>query len=151
MMDRITEATSERRQLDEECQDYIKERTKLELDIKDLERNVREDSSLKVNCHTLLLHEVFVYLRIQQRERLCTYLTFVMWICNGVKIKLGVMKCLLEVSILVLVILCNRLSSGCFGFALVGDCLPSFPSALLMHGPSNSSFVLQLALGKDII
>lgn len=48
VMDRITEATSERRQLDEECQDYIKERTKLELDIKDLERNVREDSSLKL-------------------------------------------------------------------------------------------------------
>ena len=119
MMDRITEATSERRQLDEECQDYIKERTKLELDIKDLERNVREDSSLKVNCHTLLFHKVFVYLRIQLRERLCTYLTFEMWILNGAKIKLRVMKCLLEVSILVLVRLCNRLSLGCFGFALV--------------------------------
>ena len=89
MMDRITEATSERRQLDEECQDYIKERTKLELDIKDLERNVREDSSLKVNCHTLLFHKVFVFLRIQLRERLCTYLTFEMWILNGAKIKLG--------------------------------------------------------------
>lgn len=48
VMDRITAANSERRQLDEECQDHIKERTKLELDIKDLERTVREDSALKV-------------------------------------------------------------------------------------------------------
>ena len=119
MMDRITEATSERRQLDEECQDYIKERTKLELDIKDLERNVREDSSLKVNCHILSLRNVFVFLRIHLRERLCTYLTFKIWILNGAKIKLRVMKRLLEVSILVLVRLCNRLSLGCFGFALV--------------------------------
>ena len=51
MMDRITAANSERRQLDEECQDHIKERTKLELDIKDLERTVREDSALKVRYY----------------------------------------------------------------------------------------------------
>ena len=49
-MDRMTAANSERRQLDEECQDHIKERTKLELDIKDLERTVREDSAFKVIC-----------------------------------------------------------------------------------------------------
>lgn len=62
MMDRIAAAKSERRLLDEECQDHIKERTKLELDIKDLERTVREDSTLKVNypkCysqHLLISH-----------------------------------------------------------------------------------------------
>lgn len=48
MMDRMIAASSERQQLDEECQDHIKQRTKLELDIKDLESNVREDSTLKV-------------------------------------------------------------------------------------------------------
>ncbi|KAL9982920.1 hypothetical protein ACROYT_G005035 [Oculina patagonica] len=48
VMDRMTAAKSERQQLDEECQDHIKQRTKLELDIKDLERNVREDSTLKI-------------------------------------------------------------------------------------------------------
>lgn len=56
VMDRITAANSERHQLDEECQDHIKQRTKLELDIKDLERNVREDSALKVIC--LLLNDI---------------------------------------------------------------------------------------------
>ena len=56
VMDRITAAKSERQQLDEECQDHIKQRTKLELDIKDLERNVREDSALKVTC--LLLNDI---------------------------------------------------------------------------------------------
>ena len=50
VMDRMTAANSERRLLDDECQDQIKERTKLELDIKDLERTVREDSALKVIC-----------------------------------------------------------------------------------------------------
>ncbi|KAJ7385638.1 Structural maintenance of chromosomes protein 3 [Desmophyllum pertusum] len=48
VMDRMTDANSERQQLDEECQDHVKQRTKLELDIKDLERNVKEDSTLKV-------------------------------------------------------------------------------------------------------
>ena len=47
-MDRMTAANSERQQLDEECQEQVKQRTKLELDIKDLERNVREDSAQKV-------------------------------------------------------------------------------------------------------
>lgn len=48
VMDRMTAANSERQQLDEECQEQVKQRTKLELDIKDLERNVREDSAQKV-------------------------------------------------------------------------------------------------------
>lgn len=50
VMDRTTAANSERQQLDEECQEEVKQRTKLELDIKDLERNVREDSAQKVNA-----------------------------------------------------------------------------------------------------
>ncbi|XP_027039126.1 structural maintenance of chromosomes protein 3-like [Pocillopora damicornis] len=48
VMDRMTAANSERQQLDEECQEQVKQRTKLELDIKDLERNVREDSAQKI-------------------------------------------------------------------------------------------------------
>ena len=60
-MDRIAAAKSESRQLDEECQDHIKERTKLELDIKDLERTVREDSTLKVNHQKCYSHAYLYY------------------------------------------------------------------------------------------
>lgn len=65
VMDRMTAANSERRLLDDECQDQIKERTKLELHIKDLERTVREDSALKLQHRDQL---VSLEVTIQSKE-----------------------------------------------------------------------------------
>lgn len=48
VMDRMIAANSERQQVDEEYQKQVKQSTKLELDIKDMERNVREDSAQKI-------------------------------------------------------------------------------------------------------
>lgn len=46
--ERETVINTEKHQLEEECQEHIKQRTKLELDIKDLENIASDDANTKV-------------------------------------------------------------------------------------------------------
>ena len=39
---------TEKNQLEDECSEYLKRRTKLELDIKDLENSASDDDAMKV-------------------------------------------------------------------------------------------------------
>ena len=49
-----TAAASEKQQLQDECQQLIQRKTKLELDIRDLETSVTEDASAKVTSLTVI-------------------------------------------------------------------------------------------------
>lgn len=48
VLDRLNDANSEKKSIDEECQKQITEKTKLELAVKDLDRTVKDDRTLKV-------------------------------------------------------------------------------------------------------
>lgn len=48
VLDRLNDANSEKKSIDEECQNQITEKTKLELAVKDLDRTVKDDRTLKV-------------------------------------------------------------------------------------------------------
>ena len=48
LMEHSSVVSSEKRQFQEECQQLIQQRTKLELDIKDLQTSVTEDATSKV-------------------------------------------------------------------------------------------------------
>lgn len=47
----LQSSTSEKKQLEEERQEHIKQRAKMELDLKDLEIGVNEDKASKVLMH----------------------------------------------------------------------------------------------------
>lgn len=47
VLDRLNDANSEKKSIDEECQKQITEKTKLELAVKDLDRTVKDDRTLK--------------------------------------------------------------------------------------------------------
>ena len=46
-LDKCSICKHEKQQLDEERQEFIKQKTKLELEVKDLEEGIKEDSNLK--------------------------------------------------------------------------------------------------------
>ena len=58
---------TEKHQLEEECSEYIKRRTKLELDIKDLEHSTSDDNAMK-NQYQDELKALQVNIGHQQRE-----------------------------------------------------------------------------------
>ncbi|KXJ23506.1 structural maintenance of chromosomes protein 3 [Exaiptasia diaphana] len=67
LIERESVMNTEKQQLEDECSDHIKRRTKLELDIKDLENSATDDDAMKQQ-YQVELQELQVTIDEQQRE-----------------------------------------------------------------------------------